>query len=161
MLLYELGHLLKPGGLLILVEFDLYPLADGRTFQNCHESGLPGWFALWDTYRSCLKRGGVDIDTPKCMERLLDATGKFDRIVAKKINIPIGFFPKGFESPFPTLHCWPLNNLDNNNTDPLALTIGQLAWMSFDLYLIAMKPFFFIFRPFITARGLFDQRCAT
>jgi len=91
-LLQELGRVLRPGGLVILIEFDLYPQTAGRTAARV---GLPGWCALWDVYRTCLKTRNIDVDVPKRLKKQLSATGSFSQVIEEVINLPIGFFPKG------------------------------------------------------------------
>lgn len=122
--LCEIARMLRPGGLVILIEPDWEPVADGKTATDLTRSGQPsgmrGWFALWEAYRRCLTDKGIDMATPRQLSSLLTNTRAFDRIVTQEGNIPIGFWPK----------------------DPLALSIGQLAWMDYDAMLPALKPLF-------------------
>jgi len=122
--LHEIARMLRPGGLVVLIEPDTEPIADGKTAseyaRSGHPSGMRGWFALWESYRQCLRDKGIDINVPRELSYLLSATGAFERVVSQEGNIPIGFWPK----------------------DPVALSIGQLAWMDFDIMLPAMKPLF-------------------
>jgi hypothetical protein len=97
--LHEIARLLRPGGLVILIEPDLVPIADGKSALHFPDaSGLPGWFAFWETYRSCLKKVGVDVATPQRLSELLAATKAFQSIVKQNGNIPIGFWPRGVYS---------------------------------------------------------------
>jgi len=64
------------------------------------------------------KKKGIDITAPARIQKLLNATDAFKNIVSQQADIPIGFWPK----------------------DDLTLTIGQLAWMNYDLLLPAMRP---------------------
>ncbi|KAG1756702.1 S-adenosyl-L-methionine-dependent methyltransferase [Suillus paluster] len=88
--LHEIARMLRPGGLVILIEPDTEPIADEKTASQITRSGQPsgmrGWFTLWETYRRCLRDKGIDY--------------------------------------------------------PVALSIGQLAWMNYDMMLPAMKPLF-------------------
>ncbi|KAF9501017.1 S-adenosyl-L-methionine-dependent methyltransferase [Pleurotus eryngii] len=116
-LVHEISRILKPGGLVILIEPDLMPIADGKPADD---EGLPGWFAFWQTYRGCLKQQGIDTTVPSRLPQFLSATKAFHHIVTQDGNIPVGFWPK----------------------DPLLLTVGQLAWMDCDLLIPALKPLF-------------------
>ncbi|KAG6328551.1 hypothetical protein ID866_10538, partial [Astraeus odoratus] len=123
--LNEIARMLRPGGLVILIEPDhSEPIADGKTATELTRSGQPsgmrGWFALWEAYRQCLRDKGIDMTVPPRLSSLLEGTRAFDRIVTQEGNIPVGFWPK----------------------DPLALSIGQLAWMDYDIMLPALKPLF-------------------
>ncbi|KAF8136589.1 S-adenosyl-L-methionine-dependent methyltransferase [Boletus edulis] len=123
-LLHEIARMLRPGGLVILIEPDSEPIADGKSateLTRCGQpSGMRGWFALWEAYRQCLRDKGVDVNVPPELANLVATTGAFDKIVSQEGNIPIGFWPK----------------------DPVALSIGQLAWMNYDIMLPALKPLF-------------------
>ncbi|EIW85136.1 S-adenosyl-L-methionine-dependent methyltransferase [Coniophora puteana RWD-64-598 SS2] len=120
--LHEIARMLRPGGLVILIEPDTEPLADGKSASELRRTGQPsgmrGWFTLWEEYRQCLREKGIDVDVPPQLANLLASTGAFEQIVSQEGNIPIGFWPK----------------------DPVALSIGQLAWMNYDMMLPAMKP---------------------
>jgi hypothetical protein len=97
--LHEIARLLRPGGLVILIEPDLIPIADGKSAPHFSDSsGLPGWFALWETYRACLKKVGIDVTVPHRLSELLAATKAFQNIVKQNGNIPIGFWPQGVYS---------------------------------------------------------------
>lgn len=91
--------MLRPGGLVILIEPDSEPIADGKSatdLTRCGQpSGMRGWFALWEAYRQCLRDKGVEINVPPDLATLVNATGAFDKIVPQEGNIPIGFWPKG------------------------------------------------------------------
>ncbi|KAI6036265.1 S-adenosyl-L-methionine-dependent methyltransferase [Pisolithus microcarpus] len=122
--LNEIARMLRPGGLVILIEPDAEPIADGKTATELTRSGQPsgmrGWFALWEAYAQCLHDKRIDAKVPAQLSTLLTNTRAFDKIVTQEGNIPIGFWPK----------------------DPVALTIGQLAWMNYDIMLPALKPLF-------------------
>lgn len=93
--------MLRPGGLAIVIEPDLTPVADGKSARQFpHGSGLQGWFTLWETYRACLQGQGVDITVPQRLAELLAATGGFQSIVKQDGNIPVGFWPKGADALF-------------------------------------------------------------
>ncbi|KAI0322208.1 S-adenosyl-L-methionine-dependent methyltransferase [Amylostereum chailletii] len=115
--LHELTRILRPGGLLILIEFDLRPIADGALITG-QKSGIPGWCALSKTIRDCLAARGVDVTVPSAMGQLLHDVGLYDKVLQQHADIPIGFWPK----------------------DPTLLTVGQLAWMNSDLLVLAIRP---------------------
>jgi len=120
-LLREISRLLVPGGLVILIEPDLMPLADGKSPAHFPDGlGAPGWFALWETYRACLSRQGIDVTVPQRLTDMLLATRAFENIIKRDGNIPVGFWP----------------------TDSDLLTVGQLQWMDYDLFLPALRPLF-------------------
>lgn len=91
--------MLRPGGLVILIEPDSEPIADGKSATELTRSGQPsgmrGWFALWEAYRQCLRDKGIDVNVPPELANLVATTGSFDKIVAQEGNIPIGHWPKG------------------------------------------------------------------
>ncbi|KAL0946581.1 hypothetical protein HGRIS_012783 [Hohenbuehelia grisea] len=120
-LLHEIGRLLRPGGLVILIEPDLIPIVDGKPApQLTDTSSSQGWLAFWDTYRACLVQQGIDVTVPSRLPELLAATNIFQHVVTQDGNIPIGFYPP----------------------DQLSLTVGQFAWMDYDLLIPATKPLF-------------------
>ncbi|KAG7092526.1 hypothetical protein E1B28_008876 [Marasmius oreades] len=119
--LKEITRILRPGGLVLLIEPDLTPLADGIPIANSrYNQGMYDWFALWETYRACLARQGIDVNTPGKLTELIASTASYDTIVKKDGNIPVGFWP----------------------TDSNMLTVGQLQWMDYELLLPALKPLF-------------------
>ncbi|KAF8651489.1 hypothetical protein AX16_004787 [Volvariella volvacea WC 439] len=79
-----------------------------------------GWETFWETYRSCLRRHGIDITIPERLTELLAATEAFESITSRDGNIPVGFWP----------------------TDETMRTIGEIQWMDYELLLPALKPFF-------------------
>ncbi|KAL0071352.1 hypothetical protein AAF712_001209 [Marasmius tenuissimus] len=98
-LLTEITRILRPGGLVLLVEPDSTPIADGRPLSNSRESrGMQHWFGLWDTYRTCLTSLGVDVDVPKKLADLVTETDGYESIVKRDGNIPVGFWPTGKHS---------------------------------------------------------------
>lgn len=112
----ELARLLRPGGLILLVEPTLNPCSSP---PDSH-SPMMGWNALWKTYRACLEQQGIDITVPDRLPELLAATAAYENIVARVGNIPVGFWPK----------------------DASLLTVGQLQWMDYELFLPALRPLF-------------------
>ncbi|KAJ6596950.1 S-adenosyl-L-methionine-dependent methyltransferase [Mycena vulgaris] len=119
--LTEVGRILRPGGLVILIEPDLRQFADGKPeIEYTFGSGPRGWFTLWETYRSCLVSLGIDVTVPQRFQTLLEETGLFENITVHEGVIPVGFYPK----------------------DNRILTVGQLQWMAYDLLLPALKPMF-------------------
>ncbi|KZT26525.1 S-adenosyl-L-methionine-dependent methyltransferase [Neolentinus lepideus HHB14362 ss-1] len=133
----ELTRMLRPGGVLILIEPDSQPVVDGHLLgipphdpyssvtsalgkrpHTSYASGAPGWFALWEAYRTCLQKKGIDVNVPSHLGAIIRQTEAYDQIRVQEATIPIGFWPK----------------------DVTLLTIGQLAWMEYDHLLPAMRP---------------------
>ncbi|KAI0006138.1 S-adenosyl-L-methionine-dependent methyltransferase [Russula compacta] len=116
--LSELTRILRPGGVLILIEFDLRPIADGK-FTSAHaKSGIPGWCALAEEVQRALTMRGVDTTVPERMGEIVHDLGWYDHVFQQHADIPVGFWPK----------------------DPTLLTVGQLAWMESDLLILAIRP---------------------
>ncbi|KAJ3732232.1 S-adenosyl-L-methionine-dependent methyltransferase [Lentinula guzmanii] len=92
--LREITRLLRPGGLVLLIEPDLTPIVDGKP--------------------------DIDTTVPQRLTDMLTTTGAFENIVKRDGNIPVGFWPK----------------------DPLSLSVGQLQWLDYDLFLPALRPMF-------------------
>jgi hypothetical protein len=98
-LLHEIARLLRPGGLVILIEPELVPIAGGDSAAHFSDSsGLPGWFTFWETYRACLRKVGIDVTVPQRLSDLLATTMAFQNIVKQNGNIPVGFWPRGMFS---------------------------------------------------------------
>jgi ubiquinone/menaquinone biosynthesis C-methylase UbiE len=107
--LREATRILHPGGLLLLVELDYQPVADGRRAPYWQglggdgvlaASGAPGWFALWDAYLRSLLALGFDVSVPRRLGQLLQET-KADipsRTHAQQADIPIGFCHRGMRA---------------------------------------------------------------
>jgi len=94
--LAQIGRILRPGGLVILIEPDLTQYADGKPeLEWTFGSGPRGWFTLWETYRSCLSLLGVDVTVPQRLKQLLEETGLFENIEDFRGVIPVGFYPEG------------------------------------------------------------------
>lgn len=95
--------MLRPGGLVLLVELDYQPVADGKRAPEGpasgapFASGAPGWFAVWDAYRRALAAHGVDPAVPRRLGQLVWGTRAYDmsKTFAQEAEIPIGFYPKG------------------------------------------------------------------
>ncbi|KAF9265442.1 S-adenosyl-L-methionine-dependent methyltransferase [Marasmius fiardii PR-910] len=117
----EITRILRPGGLVLLIEPDLTPLADGKPLVSSRNGhGMYDWFSLWETYRACLTRQGIDVNVPGKLAELIASTENYEAIVKRDGNIPVGFWP----------------------ADPSMLTVGQLQWMDYELLLPALKPLF-------------------
>jgi len=117
-LILEIARLLRPGGLVLLIEPDFVPIVDGKPAIGLPNTGLHGWLTLWETYRACLKRQGIDATVPQRLAELLAATEAFENIVAQSSEIPVGVWP----------------------SDLNLLTMGQLQWMDYELLFPALKP---------------------
>ncbi|ESK94530.1 tam domain methyltransferase [Moniliophthora roreri MCA 2997] len=131
-LLKEIARILRPGGLVLLIEPDLTPLADGQPILRSCAREVQDWYSLWETVRLCLAKLGVDVQVPERLAEMVADTGSYESIVKRDGNIPVGFWPADLES----------------------LTVGQLAWMEYDLLIPALKPMFL-------SLGLPETHCNT
>ena len=88
-------RILRPGGVLILIEFDLRPIADGK-FTSAHaKSGIPGWCAVAEEVQCALEMRGVDTTVPERMGEIVHNLGWYDHVFQQHADIPVGFWPKG------------------------------------------------------------------
>jgi hypothetical protein len=98
-LLVEIARMLRPGGLVILIEPDTEPMVDGKFASQIaragHASGMSGWVTLWREYRRCLKAKGIDLTAPGRLRKIIQATNAFGKVISQQADIPIGFWPKG------------------------------------------------------------------
>lgn len=76
-----------------MIEPSLTPMVDGKCAPD--NSGLRGWFTLWETYRACLGRKDIDVTVPERLAELLIATNAFENVIVQDGNIPVGFWPSG------------------------------------------------------------------
>lgn len=91
-----MARLLRPGGLILLIEPDLVPRIDGRTASDgSGDSDLHGWLTFWETYRACLRSREIDTTVPLRLVDILAATQAFENIVTRDCDIPVGFWPSG------------------------------------------------------------------
>jgi len=133
--LHEIARLLRPGGLVLLVEPTLHPCPPPPSYEP-----MRGWVAFWDTYRACLTRQLIDVTVPERLADLLASTSAFERIIVQEGNIPVGFWPQGMiliTSYFNFFPAYP-----KSPKDPHLLTVGQLQWMDYELFLPALRPLF-------------------
>ncbi|KAF5373646.1 hypothetical protein D9758_000601 [Tetrapyrgos nigripes] len=110
----EIARLLRPGGLVLLVEPSLHPYVDGErlrlsTDATSSTSNAPNgggghpieignadnWYSFWETYRACLTRLEIDITVPERIAEMLLSIGSFEDIIQRDGNIPVGFWPTG------------------------------------------------------------------
>ncbi|KAJ7933220.1 S-adenosyl-L-methionine-dependent methyltransferase [Mycena leptocephala] len=90
----QIARVLRPEGLVILIEPDLRQVADGKPeIEYTFGSGPRGWFTLWETYRSCLVSLEVDVRVPQQFKQLLEDTEMFESIEVHEGVIPVGFDP--------------------------------------------------------------------
>lgn len=81
--------------MLILIEFDLRPIADGK-FTSAHaKSGIPGWCAVAEEVERALSKRGVDTTVPERMGEIVHSLGWYDHVFQQHADIPVGFWPKG------------------------------------------------------------------
>ncbi|KAJ7046837.1 S-adenosyl-L-methionine-dependent methyltransferase [Mycena alexandri] len=119
--LCQVGRILRPGGLILLIEPDLRQWANNKPELKFKQGAGPrGWFTFWETYRSCLFAIGIDVTVPQRLKKLLEETNMFEQIEELEGEIPVGFYP----------------------IKRALLTVGQLQWMAYDLLLPALKPMF-------------------
>ncbi|PFH54301.1 hypothetical protein AMATHDRAFT_135556 [Amanita thiersii Skay4041] len=124
--LQEIVRILRPGGVILLIEPNLTPViaTEGQTTDVSlppDDTDFHGWFTLWNTYKGCLRLKGVDVTVPQQLSELLAMTQAFEDIVTHDGNVPVGFWPQG---------------------DAMILTVGQLQWLDYELLLPALKPLF-------------------
>ena len=85
-----MARLLRPGGLVLLIEPTLDPCPPPPEQQP-----MQGWFRLWDTYRNCLRRHNIDVTIPERLSDLLTEAGGFESVIVREGNVPVGFWPQG------------------------------------------------------------------
>ena len=90
-----MARLLRPGGVILLVEPDFVSRIDGVATDGSGDPGLHGWLTFWETYRACLKGQGIDPTVPRRLVDLLSDTQAFEKIVTQDCDVPVGFWPGG------------------------------------------------------------------
>jgi len=80
---------------LILIEFDLRPIADGKFTSADAKSGIPGWCAFAEEIQHALTMRGVDVTVPERMAELVHKLNWYDQVFQQHADIPVGFWPKG------------------------------------------------------------------
>ena len=93
--IHELTRILRPGGVLILIEFDLRPIADGMHVSKQNKTDMYGWCTLTDEIQRCLVARGIDVTVPERMGITAHETGWYGEVLQQNADIPIGFWPKG------------------------------------------------------------------
>ena len=90
-----MARLLRPGGVILLVEPDFVPRVEGLAADGSGDTGLHGWLTFWETYRACLRGQGIDTTVPRRLIDLLAETQAFENIVVQDCDVPVGFWPDG------------------------------------------------------------------
>lgn len=69
---------------------------------------MPGWAALWRTFRACLTAQRIDVHVPEKLATLLaDANGAFENITVHDGTVPVGFWPTGaYQAQYLSLMLW-------------------------------------------------------
>lgn len=94
--------MLRPGGMVILVEPEMEPLIKEHAVVEItsagHSSGASGsgWVAIWDAYRKSLKGKGINVRTPERLRKFLQSADLFDNITSQQADVPVGFWAKGY-----------------------------------------------------------------
>ena len=88
---------MRPGGVLLLIEFDLRPIADGNivTKDSERRTEVYGWATLADELQRCLASRGIDVSVPERMGVIAHSTGWYSEVLQQHADVPIGFWPKG------------------------------------------------------------------
>ena len=84
--------MLRPGGILLLIEFDLRAFVDGAILLINRERRVDvyGWATLADTLQICLKSRGIDVTVPERMAMIAYNTGGYSNVLKQHADIPIG-----------------------------------------------------------------------
>ncbi len=120
---------------MILIESELTPLYTPAEGVAPHLN-VSTWYALWQVYMTCLQRHGVDPTVPTRIDDIVVSTGRFENVVKRNGNIPVGFWPEGESC------CICASGTKCARKDPVSLTVGQLQWMDYELLLPALRPLF-------------------
>jgi len=150
-LVEDVGRVLRPGGLAIFIEPDLTPHAS-PVAPGIPELIPDQWQTFWGTFRWALSTKGVDPDVPHRLKSIVEGSDRFENIVSRAINIPIGFWPTGMYA----ATIVPGNEIDAKivgHIDADQLTMGQLQWMDYEALLPAARPLF-------KTAGLMEERVA-
>lgn len=85
--LQEASRVLRPGGIILLVEVETSPMTDEKRLITA--AGAPGWYKFWNIYREGLERQGIDTTIPTKLRALLREGKQFETVVAKEALIPV------------------------------------------------------------------------
>lgn len=80
---------------MILVETELTPLHMQPEGVAPTIPFFPLWQSLWDHFKRCLQRHGIDPTVPTRLHDIVVSTGRFENVMKRNGNIPVGFWPEG------------------------------------------------------------------
>ena len=128
--LSEIARILRPGGIVLLIETETEPMLDGiyactATVSYSHK--MPNWTALWNEYNGGLRYNGVDFTTPRLLYKLVRQTRSFRDVFYRHYDVPVGSWTgQGTSLTYNTLH-----DVNQAHIDDMSHAIGQLARESY------------------------------